>query len=115
MAQLKQVIILRENLDISKGKQISQACHASLKSYKKAEAVRQKSWEDQGSKKVVVDIGEDDLKQRLDRAKTLQIPATLVKDAGLTEVELGTVTALGVGPAEEDKIDKVTGDLKLIE
>lgn len=115
MSQLKQVIVLRENLDISKGKQISQACHASLKSYKKTEAESQKNWEDQGSKKVVVDIGEDDLKKRLNRAKTLQIPAALVKDAGLTEVEPGTVTALGVGPAEEDKIDKVTGDLKLIE
>jgi PTH2 family peptidyl-tRNA hydrolase len=114
MVDLKQVIVLREDLGISKGKQISQACHASLKSYKKADSEERKKWEDAGSKKIAVEAGEATLEERLQKAKTLQIPAALVKDAGLTEVEPGTVTALGVGPAEEDKIDKLTGDLKLI-
>jgi PTH2 family peptidyl-tRNA hydrolase len=114
MTQFKQVIVLRENLEMSKGKQIAQACHASLKSYKKASKDVQMSWEEQGSKKVVVDIGEETLEERLEQAKDLQISAALVKDAGLTEVSPGTVTALGVGPAEEDKIDRITGDLKLI-
>ncbi|MFB6100228.1 MAG: peptidyl-tRNA hydrolase Pth2 [Candidatus Nanohalobium sp.] len=114
MPQLKQVIVLREDLGISKGKQISQACHASLKSYKKVGSQMQKDWEDQGSRKVVVESSGNDLEERLERAKGLQIPAALVKDAGRTEVKPGTVTALGVGPADEEKIDKVTGDLKLV-
>jgi PTH2 family peptidyl-tRNA hydrolase len=114
MSQLKQVIVLRENLGLSKGKQISQACHASLKAYEKASSSMQNAWKNEGAKKVAVDIGKSTLEERLEQAKSLQIPAALVKDAGLTEVEPGTVTALGVGPAEEDKIDKVTGDLKLI-
>ncbi|MFB6158421.1 MAG: aminoacyl-tRNA hydrolase [Candidatus Nanohalobium sp.] len=115
MRRLKQVIVLDEDLGISKGKQISQACHASLKSYKKASREICSDWEDQGSRKIALDIGDGSLRERLEKAKSLQIPAALVQDAGLTEVEPGTVTALGVGPAEEDKIDKITGDLKLIE
>lgn len=114
MSQFKQVIVLREAQGMSKGKQISQACHASLKSYEKADSKVQEKWKKQGSKKVVVDAGENKLEERFERAKTLQMPAALVKDAGLTEVEPGTVTALGIGPGEENKIDKVTGDLKLI-
>jgi PTH2 family peptidyl-tRNA hydrolase len=115
MSKLKQVIILDEGLGMSRGKQIAQACHASLKSYKKANGQAQKDWEDQGSKKVVLELGDERLEERLERAKGLQIPAALVKDAGRTELTPGTVTALGVGPADEDKIDKVTGDLKLVE
>ncbi len=115
MPQFKQVIVLRVDLDISRGKQIAQACHASLKAYEKASSNIQSSWRGGGSKKVVVGASEDELVERLERAKGLQIPAALVKDAGLTEVSPGTVTALGVGPGDEDKIDKVTGDLKLVE
>ena len=114
MGKFKQVIALREDLDISRGKQISQACHASLSAYKKANGEAQASWEERGCKKVIVDISDEELVERFERAKGLQIPAALVKDAGHTEVKPGTKTALGLGPAEEDKIDKVTGDLKLV-
>lgn len=47
------------------------------------------------------------------KLKEEKIPHFLVKDAGLTQVKPGTVTALGVGPIEENKIDKITGKLKL--
>jgi len=36
MNDLKQVIVLRTDVGMSTGKMIAQACHASLKSYKKA-------------------------------------------------------------------------------
>jgi PTH2 family peptidyl-tRNA hydrolase len=114
MPQLKQVIVLRSDLEMSEGKRIAQACHASLKSYEKASSNDQKDWKSGGSKKIAVETSESDMRERLEQAKDLQIPAALIKDTGLTEISPGSLTALGVGPAEGEKIDKVTGDLKLV-
>jgi len=115
VSQHKQALVLRTDLGMSTGKLISQACHASLKAYKKSSKDDKNSWESGGQKKVVLDVGEGELRERLERAKRKGVPATLVKDAGHTEVEPGTETALGVGPAEESKIDSITGDLKLLD
>lgn len=111
--EYKQAIVLNDKIEISTGKKISQGCHASLSSYKEAEEETRERWEEQGAKKVVLKSG--DLQELSARAGELDIPYYLVKDAGLTEIEPGTVTALGVGPAEEKLIDKVTGQLELVE
>lgn len=111
----KQAVVLREDLDLSRGKLISQACHASLQAYKKASSEEKDRWESQGQKKVVLDIGDEDLQKRFRRAEKKDVPAAMIKDAGLTEVSPGTTTALGVGPSEESKIDSITGDLKLLD
>lgn len=115
MNDFKQVIVLRQDLDMSKGKMIAQACHASLKAYKMAEESQKKNWESQGGKKIALDAGERKLDEMRNQARKTELPAALVKDSGLTELEPGTVTALGIGPAEEAKIDTVTGKLDVIE
>lgn len=114
MTAYKQAILLREDLDMSKGKMIAQACHASLKAYKKADSDEAAEWEDEGSRKIVLEVDGKEIAQRLSRAKSNNLPAAMVKDAGRTELDPGTETAVGIGPAEESKIDSVTGDLKLI-
>jgi len=38
----------------------------------------------------------------------------LVVDAGHTEIPAGTKTVLGIGPAPDNIIDKITGDLPLL-
>lgn len=114
MTSYKQALVLRNDLDMSVGKLVAQACHASLKAYKGSSEEDAREWEKGGSKKVVLETDESGIKERHSMAREQGLGAYLVKDAGLTEVEPGTVTALGIGPAEESKIDKITGDLKLL-
>ena len=58
--------------------------------------------------------GEKEIKDLQKKANKEKIPNFLVADAGLTQLKKGTITILGIGPAEEKKVDKVTGKLKLL-
>ncbi len=112
---MKQVIVLRTDLGMSTGKLIAQACHASLGAYKNASSGARNEWEASGQTMVAVQIeGEDDLMKRFRQARAEDVPGYIVKDAGRTELEPGTVTALGLGPADDAAVDKVTKDLKLM-
>ena len=42
------------------------------------------------------------------------ISSSLVQDAGMTEIPPGTITALGLGPAKTEDLDKITGTLTLL-
>lgn len=112
MAEFKQVIVLRSDLDMSKGKSIAQACHASLKAYEKAEENDRKKWKDSGAPKIV--LQSENLEQLEQEAFKEGLNPELIRDAGKTELEPGTVTALGIGPAESEKLDRVTGELELV-
>ncbi len=112
---MKQVIVVRKDLGLSKGKTAAQVAHASLGAYRKAGRKARRGWQKEGEKKVVVEAdGEEDLFEIKRNAENLGIPAYLVKDAGKTEIPRGTTTSLAVGPAQEDKVDKVTGHLSLV-
>ena len=114
---LKQAIIVRGDLDMGKGKIAAQVSHASLSAFRKAELSEKwvaRQWEAEGQKKVVLKVGsEGELLQLYEQMKR-EIPCSLIRDAGHTQVEPGTVTCFGAGPAEESKIDKYTKELKLL-
>lgn len=112
MSDVKQVIVLRSDIEMSKGKSIAQACHASLGAYESAENDAKEEWRAAGDPKIVLE--HEDLEQLRNEAQRSGLPHKLVTDAGRTELEPGTVTALGIGPAEESKIDPITGDLDLV-
>jgi PTH2 family peptidyl-tRNA hydrolase len=110
----KQVIILRKDLEMSVGKKCVQCCHASLGAYRKTKKPVIDKWLKNGEKKVIVSVSSKEEIMRLyKKSKENKLPCFLVKDAGLTELKPGTITALGIGPEEDKKIDKVTGELKL--
>lgn len=110
----KQVIILRKDLKMSTGKKCAQSCHASLGSYKKASKSVIKKWNLEGQRKVILETNSKEKILKLhQKVKKEKIACFLVQDAGLTELKSGTITALGIGPDHEKKIDKITGSLKL--
>lgn len=115
MSALKQAIVVRDDIGMSRGKMVAQACHASLGAYREASSEQRQEWSEGGAKKVVLDAGDRELVEILEAARRRGLPAFMVEDAGMTELEPGTKTAVGIGPAGEDKIDTVTGGLELIE
>ncbi|MDP7282562.1 MAG: peptidyl-tRNA hydrolase Pth2 [Candidatus Undinarchaeales archaeon] len=110
----KQAILLRKDLNLSKGKAVAQGAHASVEAYVKAKETGN-TWLKEGMKKVVLEVAnEQELIQYFQTAKDRGLPACLITDAGHTEIPAGTKTAVGIGPALEADIDKVTGGLKLL-
>lgn len=110
--------MIRQDLKLSKGKLAAQVAHASLGAYRKAAQTYPKDveeWEKIGEKKVVLKV--DGLKQLQEikkKAGQAGLPLCLINDAGRTELPSGTTTALGIGPAKESEIDKITGHLKMV-
>jgi PTH2 family peptidyl-tRNA hydrolase len=116
--EIKQVIIVRIDIDMGKGKLAAQVAHASLMSYFNAERKDSsvtKKWLEHGEKKIVLKVENEEALKRLNEAfKYKDVPCALVTDAGLTELPPGTVTALGIGPWMNNEIDPITSKLKLL-
>ncbi|MBI5295655.1 MAG: peptidyl-tRNA hydrolase [Chloroflexi bacterium] len=112
---MKQVIVVNEVLKLPRGKLAAQVAHASVAAFLETEPRDQMAWLEEGMPKVVLK-GEDEtaLRELEQKAATLGLPVCLIEDAGRTAVPEGTVTCLGIGPAEDAKIDEVTGELKLL-
>ncbi|MFH1424516.1 MAG: peptidyl-tRNA hydrolase Pth2 [archaeon] len=111
----KQAIVLRKDLKLSLGKAIAQACHASIEASSKAEPGDREAWHSEGSKKVVLEAKTlEDLQKLFQAAKDAGLAVALIKDAGLTEIPPGTITAIAIGPNKENAIDKITGELPLV-
>jgi PTH2 family peptidyl-tRNA hydrolase len=112
---LKQVILIRKDLNLPKGKLAAQAAHAAVEACLNSKRTIVEEWHNEGQKKVALKVeSEKELREYLRKAKDAGLVASLITDAGKTVVAPGTVTALGIGPAEEEEIDKVTGKLSLL-
>jgi peptidyl-tRNA hydrolase, PTH2 family len=114
---LKQAIIIRNDLGMGKGKMAGQTAHASVSAYTLTRARKKedaREWEEEGQKKIVLKVGsEEELLALYDRMKR-EMPCALIRDAGRTQLEPGTITCFGAGPAEESLINKYTKELKLL-
>ena len=115
--EVKQVIILRKDLGMRKGKCVAQGAHASLQvTLDNIESLEVKSWLNTGMTKIVVSVdSEQELLNIYQKAMAAKLSSCLIRDAGKTEFNgIPTFTAVAVGPASAIKIDLITGDLKLL-
>lgn len=113
--ELKQVILVRKDLKLSKGKMGAQIGHACVEAVLKSDKKLVSEWRTLGQKKVVLEVQtKDDLYKFLQEAKNNNLTTALIKDAGHTEIKPGTQTCLAIGPDYENKIDKITKNLKIL-
>lgn len=116
--EVKQVILVRTDIDMSKGKTAAQCAHASLLSYFEAERTDKamiREWLSSGQKKIVLKVDDEDTLNKMYKAfQFKKVPCALVNDAGLTQLPPGTTTALGIGPWRSSEIDLFTKVFKLL-
>ena len=114
--KLKQIIVLRTDLKMRRGKEIAQGAHASLGGclkYRRNPFMRM--WLDGAFAKIAVGIdGEAALLELHKAAREAGLPSYLIQDAGRTEFNgEPTYTAVAIGPGEPDVVSELTGHLKL--
>jgi PTH2 family peptidyl-tRNA hydrolase len=123
MQELKQVIVMRKDLNMRKGKMIAQGAHASATIVFKATVVPSTHWLDRvvawmnaGQRKISVSVdSEQELLEIFQQAQEDGLMAELITDAGHTEFNgVPTKTCCAIGPGPASKIDKITGHLKLL-
>jgi PTH2 family peptidyl-tRNA hydrolase len=113
--EIKFVIVVRKDLDMSCGKIAAQVGHAcSTVVYNNIDTVY--NWINYGNqrKSVLKVKTESELINIIKKARELRILTTAIRDAGKTQVDPNTLTCCGFGPDNSNKLDKLTGHLKLL-
>jgi PTH2 family peptidyl-tRNA hydrolase len=129
----KQVIVMRKDLNMRKGKMIAQGAHASMKvlldggtldedgNFALAPWPALRAWLGDASHpgrfaKICVSVNsEAELDDVMARAKAANLPCGLIVDSGATEFHgVPTKTCCAIGPAWPEDIDPVTGALPLL-
>lgn len=115
---MKQIILIRIDLKMGKGKIAAQSAHACLEAalkFKRRNSVGFRTWTYGGAKKVALKVKSlRELKKYILKAKRRGLVTSLIRDAGHTQIKRGTITSGAIGPDREDIIDQLTGDLKLL-
>ncbi|XP_039251762.1 peptidyl-tRNA hydrolase 2, mitochondrial-like [Styela clava] len=117
-SEMKLVIVVRQDLKMGKGKIAAQCSHAAVSAYKqlnKRDNASLRRWEYSGQPKVVVKCtNEEELLALYQHARVMNLTTSVIQDAGRTQIMPGSKTVLGVGPGPEEKVNVVTGHLKLM-
>lgn len=110
----KQVILIRQDLKLPKGKACAQSSHASVEAVLKSDSELVQKWRKSGMAKIVLKVeNEEELIRYFQQAKDNSLITSLITDAGRTVIAPGTKTAVAIGPDIEEKIDEITGNLKM--
>ena len=129
MPRIKQVILIRKDLKMRRGKEIAQGSHASMEflvsqireTVSRSSNVsihlnpNEKAWIVEGMAKVCLQVNsEKELLDCHEKAGKLGVKSYLIEDSGRTEFGgTPTLTACAIGPDDAERIDAVTGDLTL--
>eukprot|EP00939_MAST-03C_sp_MAST-3C-sp1_P001199 g1199.t1 len=114
--ECKLVILVRSDLSMGAGKIAAQSSHAALAACRNASDSRAiRRWTDGGEKIVVLRVANGDEMGRLcASAKREGIAVNVIRDAGRTVVASGTETVCAIGPDLCNRIDRVTGGLRVL-
>ena len=133
MRTTKQVLVVRKDLKMRKGKIGAQCAHAAMKVMLDlcSRSISQSghrilrfeydaetpwaNWLESGFAKVCVYVeNESELLEVYEQARAADLPASLIVDSGRTEFGgVPTRTVVAIGPAWIADIDKITGHLPL--
>jgi len=114
-SEYKQVILIRQDLKLPKGKLAVQCSHASVEATLKSDPGKVRAWRQEGMAKIVLKVKtEKELINYFQQAKDENLTAALITDAGKTVIAPGTKTAIAIGPEKEEEIDKITKKLSLL-
>jgi PTH2 family peptidyl-tRNA hydrolase len=126
--KIKQVILIRKDLKMRRGKEIAQGSHAAMaflvqRLYRPAQGDNQhlsitlsdteQNWLDKGAAKVCLRVNsEQELLDYHRKCRDLGLQAHLIRDSGRTEFHgTPTYTACAIGPDYSSRIDSITGEL----
>ena len=128
----KQVIVMRNDLNMRKGKMVAQGAHASLGIFTQEMKIGPDPWgyevgtlpqvEDcilewckTSFKKICVYVDSEEALIELYESIPEAIPKIMITDSGVTEFNgVPTKTCIAIGPWWSDEIDKYTGELPLL-
>lgn len=118
---IKQVIVIRKDLKMRRGKEIAQGAHAAMAflsrrlSSKQPITLVQQEWLNTSFRKICLIVNSElELEAIAEKAIQLGIECHIVTDNGLTEFNgVATKTCLALGPDLDSKINIITGELKL--
>ncbi|WP_218109776.1 aminoacyl-tRNA hydrolase [Oligoflexus tunisiensis] len=127
--RIKQVILVRKDLNMRRGKEIAQGSHAAmdflieplrlLLLQNKATTIEltdmEKHWIVHGMAKVCLRVNsEEELVAHHEKARAAGLKSYMIRDSGRTEFHgQPTLTACAIGPDLTERIDAITGDLVL--
>jgi PTH2 family peptidyl-tRNA hydrolase len=125
--QHKQVIVLRKDLNMRKGKMVAQGAHASMAAILKLARregnqllipldERIEPWLCGRFTKICVSVNsEAELLAIHEKSIAAGVLTSLILDSGVTEFGgVPTNTAVAAGPDQANKVDAITGDLPLL-
>jgi PTH2 family peptidyl-tRNA hydrolase len=113
---MKLAIVVRKDLGMSCGKIAGQVGHASVLAYHNGNASDIEKWLINGEQKKIIlktENGES-LSEIASKAEANNLQVNYVRDFGLTQIAPNTLTCIAIGPDEDDKIDSIIKELKLL-